>query len=167
MNIFVTSECPIKSAESLPNVLVNKMIIETAQMLSTAHIMLDGVQVAYKKTHHNHPCSVWVRATTANYEWAYIHFWALCEEYTRRGGKIHKTSELLPILRTPPFNIIPGPQTAFAICVSDEIKLKYYMSASTAYKAYLNEKFKEWLARAKPVKLNWTNRKMPAWLSIN
>ena len=42
------------------------MILETAQMLSTAHRVLDGDEPAdevglYKRAFENHPCSIWLR----------------------------------------------------------------------------------------------------------
>ena len=42
MNVFVLSECPIESAEMMCDKHIPKMIVEAAQMLSTAHRMLDG-----------------------------------------------------------------------------------------------------------------------------
>lgn len=51
MNIFVTDTCPTISAINLPDILVRKMIVETAQLLSGAHILLDDNKVAYKLTH--------------------------------------------------------------------------------------------------------------------
>jgi hypothetical protein len=105
-------EDPIMSAKAMTNKHVVKMILESAQLLSTAHRFLDGHPVVglspngrksiswhlddkemdsvlYKCTHVNHPSSVWCRETTANYNWLYQHFIALCDEYTDRYGKIH------------------------------------------------------------------------------
>ena len=45
MNLFYLHEDPIKSAELHCDKHVVKMIIEYAQMLSTAHRMLDGEQI--------------------------------------------------------------------------------------------------------------------------
>lgn len=42
MNIFATNDCPVASAKALPNNLVNKMIVESCQILSTARFELDG-----------------------------------------------------------------------------------------------------------------------------
>ena len=43
MNLFTTSANPTISAIDLPDKLVVKMILETAQLLSTAHYEVDGV----------------------------------------------------------------------------------------------------------------------------
>ena len=42
MNIFASDACAIQSARNLPDILVNKMCLESAQLLSTAHIVIDG-----------------------------------------------------------------------------------------------------------------------------
>ena len=126
MNIFFIHADPVISAKAMTNKHVVKMILESAQMLSTAHLILDGVQKTglsksgrkqvqydhplkdslYKATHSNHPSSVWCRATSANYQWLYNHFIALCNEYTDRYGKIHITEiKLAKILSNTPTNI--------------------------------------------------------------
>jgi hypothetical protein len=114
MNIFVLDESPIVSAQEQCDKHVVKMIVESAQMLSTAHRMLDGEQerrrsksgktmskywklpderegLLYKAVHMGHPCTVWSMESRANYVWHYIHFVALCDEYQYRYGKKHLT----------------------------------------------------------------------------
>ena len=51
MNIFYFDECPIKSAQAQPDKMLVKMQLETAQMLSTAHRILDGDK--YSDIHNN------------------------------------------------------------------------------------------------------------------
>lgn len=74
------------------------MCLESAQLLSSA-LRLCGYtgDDVYKISHKNHPSSKWARATQGNYKWLLEHFRALCDEYTRRTGKIHASSKLLPI----------------------------------------------------------------------
>ena len=117
MNIFVLEDCPVKAAEVQCDKHVVKMIVESGQMLSTAHRMLDGnlevyinangrkarrynlsdwrQQVLYKAVHYHHPCTVWTMESSENYLWHYIHFVALCDEYTHRYGKVHMTDTKL------------------------------------------------------------------------
>lgn len=100
MNLFVLDRCPHRSARLMCDKHVVKMILEVAQMLSTAHRELESNIVTddcllYKKTHLNHPSTIWVRTTGANYMWTYRHFLALCDEYTRRYGKVHLTETKL------------------------------------------------------------------------
>jgi len=94
MNIFATDPCPVKSAQFLDTKRVIKMVLESAQLLSTA-LRVNGYRgEVYKIAHLNHPSSIWCRATQGNYKWLLAHFKALCEEYTRRSGKIHASSKL-------------------------------------------------------------------------
>ena len=129
MNLFILDQDPVVAAQSQCDIHVNKMIIESGQMLSTVHRMLDGnmerrlsksgkirVQywkldddredILYKACHFNHPCTVWTRESLANYEWHYKHFIALCKEKEYRTGKEHLTyTKLHKALKTPPYNI--------------------------------------------------------------
>jgi len=101
MNIFVTDPCPKKSAEYLDTKRVNKMILESAQLLSTAlreHGYI-GNDI-YKSTHKNHPSNVWTRKSRENYKWLLKHFEALALEYYKRRKVMHKSyTKLNSILR--------------------------------------------------------------------
>jgi hypothetical protein len=163
MNIFATSQCPIQCAQEMTNVHVVKMILESAQLLSTAHFVLDGAQVGYKPTHQNHPCAIWARETSANYNWLYRHLTALCNEFTFRTGKTHKTSEQLWALADFPLQIKIGTLTPFALCMPEEFARLGLFDQTLAYQGYLNVKFAEWRSRDKPIKVEWTNRPTPSW----
>ena len=67
------------------------MILESAQMLCTAHhcIMADDADVPYKIAHKNHPSTIWARQSAQNYAWLYYHMMELGREYERRYGKKH------------------------------------------------------------------------------
>ncbi len=115
MNIFATYPCPEKSAQYLDNRRVIKMVLESAQMLSTSLHYL-GYAHPYKPNHINHPCSIWARTTRANYAWLLEHMSALSSEYTYRYGKTHKCAELLPLFRRSQRLIPAGDLTSFANC---------------------------------------------------
>lgn len=167
MNIFVTDTCPTISAINLPDILVRKMIVETAQLLSGAHIVLDDNKVAYKLTHKNHPSAKWVRASDSNYRWAFKHLEALCREYQHRFGKVHKT-ELVALseLESIPKNISKSPLGGFAMAMPDNFKLLGIHDETRAYKAYLLAKFENWQTRTdkKCIVPTWTNRDKPDWV---
>ena len=111
MNIFYLNENPEIAAVEHNDKHCVKMILESAQMLCTAHRVLDGDERAdelfmYKKAHVNHPSTIWVRDNVHNYWWLYRLFTALCDEYTYRYGKGHMTDlKLRDTLRKPPMNI--------------------------------------------------------------
>lgn len=92
MNIFMLHECPEASVKPFYNKHVTKMVLETAQLLCTAHhVYGNGENVPYKPTHLQHPSTIWARENTANYNWLFCHFIALCTEYTKRYGRTHLT----------------------------------------------------------------------------
>lgn len=133
MNIFWLDKDPYLSAQYHCDRHVTKMIVEYAQLLSTAHFVLDGAQVGYKPTHINHPCAKWVRESEDNYNYLWWLWYYLCFEYSRRYGKIHKTSKQLYVLATEPENIpIIGP-TPPPQCVPDDCKR---LDPVEAYRAY-------------------------------
>ena len=68
MNIFILDKDPKTAAEYHCDKHVIKMILETAQMLCTAH-WETGSQAPYRATHKNHPCTKWTRLNTSNYKW--------------------------------------------------------------------------------------------------
>lgn len=166
MNIFAVSSCPVESAQDLPDVLCNKMIIESAQLLSTAHVELDGNQIAYKATHRNHPCALFCRSGDENYQWLWHHFKALCDEYTHRTGKVHKTSSLLESLKTPPKNISKRPLSIDFQCYPEDCFKSFDIHQN--YRYYLNQKYKAWQSRTdkRPIVAEWTNRNKPEWVWV-
>lgn len=161
MNIFISDRCPVQSAKNLPDILVNKMCLESAQLLSTAHIVIDGKQVAYRKTHENHPSAVWCRASISNYKWLAWHFEALCQEFKHRNGKAHACEALLPVLSVVPAGITTVEPTPIAKCMPDEHKVD---CPHQSYRNYLAAKFDGWKSRAKPILVSWAKRGAPSWL---
>jgi hypothetical protein len=92
MNIFYLDRDPVIAAQMMCDKHVVKMILESAQMLSTAHRVLDGDEYAnkmglYKLAHKNHPSTIWVRTSSENYRWLFNHYDALMQEYTYRYDK--------------------------------------------------------------------------------
>jgi len=126
------------------------MILETAQLLSTAHNELDGGQIAYKSTHKNHPSAVWARANRKNYTWLQRHLMALGDEYTRRYGRVHKTIQThSQSLLEPPRGISDGDFTDPPQCMPDECKRP---DAVQGYQVYYNYKADDWDARGIPMR---------------
>ena len=90
MNIFYLHHSPYIAAKVQYNKHVVKMILESAQMLCTAHHVYGNAEqklnVPYKQAHLNHPSTIWARQCRANYRWLYLHMLALGNEYTKRYG---------------------------------------------------------------------------------
>ena len=145
MNIFVTNDCPIKSAQYLDDKRVVKMCLETAQMLSTA-MHFHGGTGPYKLNHVNHPCTVWTRESRENYVWLLKHFKALSNEYTRRYGKVHKSyRECYDTLSKGQYLLPSKGRTDFANCAANKTKgisYKHISNVHDAYKQYLKFRWK-------------------------
>ena len=91
MNIFFLHILPQVCAQMHIDKHVIKMILETTQLLCSAHHMFPSDYIpCYKLTHKNHPSSIWTRESKANYKWLCSLGQELCKEYTYRYGKIHK-----------------------------------------------------------------------------
>lgn len=179
MNIFYISDCPIQAAKWMVDKHCVKMILESAQLLSTAHRLLDGRMVygksktgrnvkryilddarepvIYAATHINHPSAVWTRTAIENYNWLYEHFFALGQEYTHRYGKIHKcfTGELSLMLASPPYNLNDYEWTKIPSAMADEYKISDdpIINYQNYYKV------------GKTSLHSWKNRQPPEWIT--
>ena len=131
MNIFYLDKDPIIAAEMSCDKHVCKMIIESAQMLSTAHRIIDGSEYygktangrkikrwlhpdndlelsLYLASHVKHPSTIWVMQSAYNYIWLYRHMMALNEQFKLRYQKPfdHMTIQKLgKVLKEIPKNI--------------------------------------------------------------
>lgn len=155
MNVFYLDECPLKCADMHCHVHQNKMIIEYAQLLSTAHHVLDGdasIDGLYKLTHRNHPSAVWVRESSDHYDYVYELWVHLCINYTKRTGKTHATEKRLgDVIGRWPNNMSASvPFTEPTQCMPDEYK---HDDTVTAYRQYMKAKLNEWQNREKPIKV--------------
>ena len=139
MNIFYLDEDPEVAAIVQYNKHVVKMILESAQMLCTAHRYYGNDDVPYKTAHLNHPSTIWVRQNTKHYFWLYKHMLALGEEYTHRYGKIHMSiTKCKEPLRLAPINMPTYKFEQPPQCMPDEFKSDCAIHAYWAY--YIGEK---------------------------
>jgi len=155
MNIFCFDPIHSINAQQHCDKHVVKMIVEYAQLLSTAHHVLDGdmaISNIYKATHINHPCAVWVRESSENYMYLWRLLRELLIEYRHRYGKEHKTELVHLALYVLPRNIPDGYQTEPAQAMPDQYKRS---NVYDAYRAYFNGE-KQHIAQ-------WTGRKKPHW----
>ena len=157
MNIFVLDENPRTCAEFHNDKHIVKMILETAQLLSTAINTLRGASdpSLYKSTHLNHPCSIWTRASFSNFAWLAELGIELCEEYTHRYSKTHKSEEVIwRAVDALPNNFLDLGLTPFAQALPEELRGQ---DAVESYRRYYN--------RDKARFSKWTNRPTPYWFS--
>ena len=84
----------IKSAQSLDNLRVVKMILESCQILSTV-LNEQGLRAPYKSFNPKHPSCLWAAEASANFRALVVHCDAMLKEYTDRFGKVHKCDGVL------------------------------------------------------------------------
>ena len=180
MNMFYLDKDPQLCAEWSVNSHCVKMILESAQLLSTAHRLLDGVEytdktktgrnvkrwrlsdarepVLYSATHVNHPCAIWCRESSDNYSFLWQYLNEHCIEYTHRYGKTHKieTTGVLGMLSVQPDNI---PLIGWTTPPS-AMDPKYIISSDPIanYRNYYN------IGKAHLHK--WKNRNVPEWMKV-
>jgi hypothetical protein len=180
MNIFYLDNNPRTCAEMHVDKHCVKMILEYAQLLSTAHRYLDGTQSVgvsktgrkqtryvlpderesflYSATHINHPSAVWVRQSDKNYMWLAELLEELCGEYTYRYGKIHKVERdgLMQLLKNNfPKNIPEKNFTEPTPAMPDHYKVAG--DSVISYKNYyLGDKTRMF---------SWKNRETPYWIN--
>lgn len=178
MNIFYISNDPVQAAQWMVDKHVVKMVTESAQLLSTAHRIIDGIETAgksktgrnvkrwilddsrdsviYTATHVNHPSAVWCRNSVENYNWLVEHFYALGQEYTYRYGKVHKCfqGDLAYMLSSPPNNLKSYEWTTMPSAMADEYKISD--DPLTNYRNY----YRVGKARMH----SWKKRNPPDWI---
>jgi hypothetical protein len=175
MNLFILYNDPVKSAQAHCDKHVIKMILETCQMLYTAHwtaahsVLLVKTRAKvetpsslatspkpYKPAHINHPCTKWIRASLENYLYACNLGIALGEEYTYRWGKTHACEEHARWLKANPPSLPSVGLTPFAIAMDDQ-----YKTCDDAVECYRN-----YYLTAKKDKglLVWTKRRRPSFI---
>lgn len=151
MNIFILDLDIEKCAQYHCDKHVIKMILESAQLLSTCNRYF-GLNEGYKSTHVNHPCAKWVRESLTNYYWLMHLAIFLNHEYRYRYNKSvnHKSLEIILELSTPPGLIDIG-LTPFALAMPEEYKSDDPVEAYRAY--YLCEKshILQYTKRSKPI----------------
>lgn len=114
LNYFCLDDTFKKNAKSLDLLRLPKMTVETAQILSTA-IHLRGDRCGsfydrlYRSTHQNHPVVKWAASHSLNCRHLCSYLQALLEEYTRRFGKVHSVTKMIPAFHN-----------AWGECTSDE-----------------------------------------------
>ena len=156
MNIFVLDRNPGRAARMLCDKHVSKMILETAQMLSTVAVSLGYEHdCLYKPVHAKHPCTLWAGRSHSNWLWLCKHGLAMAEEFEYRYKNRHKSSEVIEFIYTN--NMGPkakwfGYVTTFAQAMPDQYKHKDAVKAYRAY--YIGEKKRF---------AKWTNRTPPKW----
>lgn len=143
MNIFYLDRDPYKAASHFYDKHKVKMILESAQMLCTAHHVYGNPDdVPYRQAHLNHPSTIWARQSRPNYYWLYEHMIALGQEYTKRYDKVHMSiDKCKDALRFCPDGITSVVFTEPPQCMPDEYKVPG-CSITAYWNYYEQDKYK-------------------------
>tara|TARA_R100001082_G_scaffold109014_1_gene85309 strand:- start:322 stop:786 length:465 start_codon:yes stop_codon:yes gene_type:complete len=153
MNIFAVDTDPKIAAQQLCDKHVVKMILESAQMLCS---VFPNGDAPYRRAFYNHPCTKWARESAENYEWLLDHAYAMCQEYTRRYGKVHKSLDAISWCGSNyhKLNMPRKGLTKFAQAMPEQYKNS---CGVTAYRSYYNGE-KAYFAK-------WSKRETPSWFN--
>ena len=159
MNIFFLSLIPSTCAQMHVDKHVIKMILETTQLLCSAHYMVKSEYIpCYKLTHKNHPSAIWTRKSKGNYEWLCKLGQELCKEYTYRYGKIHKCQ---PYIEELSKNIPDLPDLGFtkpALAMPEMYKDDNVIDAYQTYYFFGKERMLSWKGKI-------AGRQTPEWIT--
>ena len=160
MNIFYLHHAAPLAAKMHCDVHVVKMILETAQILSTVHhIHNNGAAVPYKPTHQRHPSVLWAAESKAQYDWLQQLGVYLCNEYSLRyNARRHACEQhILGSLSAPPPALMAGnftwrepPQAMPDECRVEGDAVKAYRQYYCQYKAHFAK---------------WRLGGIPAWMT--
>ena len=150
MNIFVLSTNPIKAAQAHCDQHLHKMILESAQMLSTAaHKFFPQIkQHIYAPAYVNHPCTQWVCDSYANMEWLSHLANELDEIRQSNGCNSHSSMSVIKaicdqFLLFDPRNLITPP-ASFAEAMFPHIKCRTDLTTVQKYQLYYQKKHIQW-----------------------
>lgn len=171
MNIFVLDTNPAIAASYHCDQHLHKMILESAQMLSTVARFYsphwdDKLYIGYyKPTHYNHPCTEWLRQDKRNCAWLVN----LCrildsERLSAANCDIHASMHVVnlfetdflwaPDYRDPDNFVFAGPL---------QISIRPDLNVVQKYRKYYRLKNQQWIRDGKGP-MTWKNRTMPEWM---
>lgn len=177
MNVFILDEDIKKSVSYYFDSHVVKILLESAQCLSTAHRVLDGYETVelsknnrklkryrlndndekfYLATHVNHPINVFIRESKNNYYFIYNYFLQLSEEFSYRFKKVHLSYiKLNELLKFAPNNI-----------EEKQFNLELYprmMGEFVDNKISVVDNYRKYYKEGKSHLLKYTSRSIPEW----
>lgn len=176
MNLFVTDFNPEITARHLDDKRIGSALREANQMMSLAVKMhtKDADQETLNKkhvgegkltegfAHKNHPVSIWVRASRANWDWTWEYAHHLSDEYEVRYGKRNASEERTKYLRQFRLVLPPGDMLPFQNSAKNE-GLGLDFSDYPVPESYQRYLLARWPNDKRAV--TFTNRGEPEWMA--
>ena len=148
MNIFFLHTDPQWAANALCDKHVPKMLLESAQMLSTA-VQANAEKKfddLYKPAYPKHPMTIWVGFNRDCFRWALENAVYINHQYEQRFNKGHKSFRVIETIYNN--NYIDDISNGFfkepPQCMPDEYKDKDYITAYRKYYQGAKAYFAKW-----------------------
>lgn len=162
MNIFAVSRHPRSCARALDDKRLNKMILETAQILCTV-LNSRGFTTPYKASHVNHPITRWAASDNRHLQWLYALGIAYGHEILHRNGRKHSCHSVIEQLVD---------QVLWLAIPVDPDEISFHNGARHQGLGLdftdlpVHEAYRQYLCARWPGDKRaptWTNRKPPSW----
>lgn len=165
MNIFVLHINPILAARMHCDQHMHKMILESAQILSTVarkRLSPEEARNYYKPTHENHPCVLWAGENYSNARWLIELCYALDGIRKAKGSESHKSMNIIDQFYTD-FNMFrycaTNDPAGFIFCGPEHIAKKAHLSIVEKYQEYYKYKSLTWVKQ-----MTWKHRVIPTFM---
>lgn len=146
MNIFVLDLDPVIAASYHCDQHLHKMILESAQMLSTAaHKHFPHIREhIYKPAYEKHPCTIWVSESYSHMVWVCTLANSLEEIRLSSGNNRHSSMDVIDAVYSnvaDPYALAP---LEFAEAMYPHIKIRQDLSTVEKYQLYYRKKHTQW-----------------------
>lgn len=174
MNIFILDPNPIIAASYHCDLHIHKMILESAQMASSAvglfgHLPDHIRNKLYKPAYLSHPCTMWASNSPANLAWMVELARELEQIRLSLGFKPHNSSKIINLVHEYlgtkfPISCDWRQHTPFAEAMYARIKIRQDMDTVQKYRHYYRIKLNEW-GLTGAYALQYKDRSVPPFLT--
>lgn len=167
MNIFALYPSPQESARAHCDQHLHKMILESAQMVSTA-FQMNGIYSSwmYKSAYQNHPCTIWAARTNHNLLWLVELATELEVIRQELNCPYHASSDVIKF-GADYLEVDLGVHYKYAdlpaLAMPLEIRALPNLTPYQKYQEYYRRKNKQWTALDKRP-MTWHNRPVPSFM---
>lgn len=170
MNIFALHPDPILSAHDHCDQHLHKMILESAQMVSTVlHSWNFSHSWLYKPAYQNHPCTLWANRTKHNLKWLVLLATELENIRQELGHPYHASTQVIKYAADLLAEEFPGASECFAddpaLAMPLHIRVRSDINPYQKYQAYYQWKNRQWTALDKRP-MTWKNRPVPSYMIL-
>lgn len=170
MNIFALDQSPILSARAHCDQHLHKMILESAQIVSSAFYLRQFYTPwAYKPAYLNHPCVKWAAECNHNIVWILELARELENIRQEIGHSYHASSEVIKYAYDFLQEELPYSRADLAyprtLAMPIQIRMRSDISTEEKYQAYYRWKNERWTVLDKRP-MTWNNRPVPSFMSV-